>query len=85
MSVDAHTVIIFTALIALGLADRKIFVLKTLITQLPGPAYDLFLQLEFPFICRRIISLSSVTKTEPSRSPGIFSAGSEIITFVIDV
>jgi len=66
-----------------GLPDRKTLCILILIAKLPGPTGDLFLQFEFPFVCRRIISLSSVTVTEPTGSSGIFTAGSEIIAFVM--
>jgi len=66
-----------------GLPDRKNLRALTLIAKLPGPAGEVFLQFEFPFVCRRIISLSSVTVTEPTGSSGIFTAGSEIIAFVM--
>ena len=66
-----------------GFTDRKNLCTLTLIAKLPGPNGDLFLQFEFPFVCRRITSLSTVTKTEPTGSSGIFTAGSEIIAFVM--
>jgi len=66
-----------------GLPDRKLPCTLTAIAKFPGRTGDLFLRFVFPCVCRRIISLSYVLRTEPTGSWGIFTAGSEIIAFVM--
>jgi hypothetical protein len=66
-----------------GLPDRKHPSTLTAIAKCPGSTGDLILRFEFPCVCRRIISLSSVIRTEQTGSSGIFTAGSEIIAFVM--